>query len=373
MTDYRIAKILSTIDWDFPSRVGHSAIEGLHPYPAKFIAEIPRALLDVLPIASDSAVLDPFCGSGTTLVESQRRGIPSIGIDLNPIAALITRVKTSPVPAGIDQVAEQVIEQARHSARVDIPDIPNLDHWFKQSVQSALAACTVAISSAHIDYRDILRLALSSIIVRVSNQDSDTRYAAVRKNVGGEDVFCEFAVAAQRIVMALAARDYDLGSATVINHDTLAVAPSRIAPPVGMVITSPPYPNAYEYWLYHKYRMWWLGFDPLAVKQREIGARAHFFKRNPHTSEHFTQQMAATFNLLQKVVVPGGFVCFIIGCSKIHGQIVDNAAIIEAVASAAGFVPVFQSERAISAHRKSFNLAHARIKTENLLVLRYTG
>lgn len=373
MTDYRITTALAAIDWDFPSRVAHSAIEGLHPYPAKFIAEIPGALLDVLPISAGSVVLDPFCGSGTTLVESQRRGIPSIGIDLNPIAALITRVKTSPMPAGMGWAAEQAIEQARHSSPVDIPDIPNLAHWFKPPVQSALAACTAAISSAHPDYHDILRLALSSIIVRVSNQDSDTRYAAVQKSVSGEDVFCEFATAAHRIITALDARGYDLESAAVINYDTLAVMPSSIARPVGVVITSPPYPNAYEYWLYHKYRMWWLGFDPLAIKHREIGARAHFFKRNHHTAEHFRQQMTATFNLLRKVVVPGGFACFVIGRSKIHGRIVDNAAIIEDVANAAGFVPVFQSERAISAQRKSFNLTHARIKTENLLVLRYAG
>ena len=48
--------------------------------------------------------------------------------------------------------------------------------------------------------------------------------------------------------------------------------PSDIPRRVGLVITSPPYPNAYEYWLYHKYRMYWLGLDPIAVKKQEIGA-----------------------------------------------------------------------------------------------------
>ena len=43
-------------------------------------------------------------------------------------------------------------------------------------------------------------------------------------------------------------------------------------------MTSPPYPNAYEYWLYHKYRMYWLGMDPIAVRQQEIGARPHYFR-----------------------------------------------------------------------------------------------
>src|ERR1019366_5670589 len=76
---------LAAVNWDFPKRVAHSGIEGLHPYPAKFVAELPRALLSILPAPAGTAVLDPFCGSGTTLVECQRRGIPSYGIDLNPI------------------------------------------------------------------------------------------------------------------------------------------------------------------------------------------------------------------------------------------------------------------------------------------------
>ena len=372
--DHRIVKALSAVDWNFPNRTAHNKIEGLHPYPAKFVTEIPRALLDILPVPTGTVVLDPFCGSGATLVESQRRGVPCIGIDINPIASLMARVKTAPIPVGVEQAMEQVIKRARayHIDSTPIPIIPNLDHWFKRPIQSALAACTAAIAKASPEYRDILRLALSSIIVRVSNQDSDTRYAAVSKNVEREDVFAGFAASAHRIIAALAARDYELVPATVIDADTLDVAPVDIGRPVGMVITSPPYPNAYEYWLYHKYRMWWLGFDPLAVKQREIGARAHFFKRDHHTADHFTGQMAKTFALLRSVVITGGFVCFVIGRSKIHGQIIDNAAIIETVSTAAGFSPVFRVERSISPHRKSFNLSHAGIKTETLLVLRRT-
>ena len=371
-TNPHLAVALSAIDWDFPNRGAHDNIEGLHPYPAKFITEIPGTLLDILPVLPTTAVLDPFCGSGPTLVESQRRGIPAIGIDLNPIAGLITRVKTAQKPAGIEQEIEQVIDRVRQIDYAPIPAIPNLDHWFKKPIQSALATCTAVIATTRPEYHDILRLALSSIIVRVSNQDSDTRYAAVHKSVEPADVFSGFVDAARKIVAALSARDYELAPATVIDADTLELSHDAIAHPVGMVITSPPYPNAYEYWLYHKYRMWWLGFDPLAVKQREIGARAHFFKRNHHTADHFTIQMTNTFSLLNSVVIPGGFTCFVIGRSKIHGQIVDNAAIIETVALAAGFTLIFRVERSISPHRKSFNLSHAKIKTETLLVLQKT-
>jgi DNA modification methylase len=79
--------VLDRVEWSFSNRARYSDLEAIHPYPAKFIPDLPGALLDHLPIEPGNIVLDPFVGSGTTLVECQKRGIPSIGIDLNPIAA----------------------------------------------------------------------------------------------------------------------------------------------------------------------------------------------------------------------------------------------------------------------------------------------
>ena len=129
-----VACLLAEVDWDFPQRIMHSPIEGIHPYPAKFVAELPRALLDALPVPSGTAVLDPFCGSGTTLVECQRRGLLSVGIDLNPIACLMTRVKTSPQPVGLKEAAAATVALARSVREVKVPQIPNLGrvHTFER-------------------------------------------------------------------------------------------------------------------------------------------------------------------------------------------------------------------------------------------------
>lgn len=123
-----------------------------------------------------------------------------------------------------------------------------------------------------------------------------------------------------------------------------------IGRPIGLVVTSPPYPNAYEYWLYHKYRMWWLGYDPLKVKADEIGARAHFFKKNHHTAEDFARQMRQTLELLGNVLVKGGFASFVVGRSKIYGKIYDNSEIITDEAATLGFTPFFVTERELSAN-----------------------
>ena len=83
--------------------------------------------------------------------------------------------------------------------------------------------------------------------------------------------------------------------------------------------------------------------------------------------------MSETFRLLKGVVIPGGFACFVVGRSRIHGEIIDNARVIEDVGRTAGFVREFSAERVLSPNRKSFNLSHANIKTETVIVLRNAG
>lgn len=365
-----LASALEAVDWTFSNRGRGHEIESLHPYPAKFIPEIPGAFLDALSLSPGTRVLDPFCGSGTSLLAAQRRGLPSLGVDLNPVACLLSRVKTSPKPDGMEEEAEELLLEARSERSPPIPDIPNLGHWFKPEVQEAAAALVLAIGRRTEGASfDALRLALSSILVRVSNQESDTRYAAIEKDVGREDVFKAFKGAVAKLSKAMDARDWPLTPASVVESDVLALRPEDLGGRFGAIVTSPPYPNAYEYWLYHKYRMWWLGFDPLAVKASEIGARAHFFKRDRHTAGHFKEQMRGVFTLLDAVLEPGGAICFVVGRSKIHGESVDNADTVREVGEEIGLVLETRLERSIAAHRKSFNLSHANIKTESIVVL----
>lgn len=366
-----LSERLAQNDWTFSKRTTSPKVEGIHPYPAKFIGEIPRAFIASLPIPKGTALLDPFCGSGTSLLEAQRAGIPSVGIDLNPIACLIANVKTAPLVSGFEGAVAQVVAEAREIKYLAHPDIPNIDHWFKPEIQAAVGALANRIAdSDYLRWQAPLRLALSSILVRVSNQESDTRYAAIDKKVEKADVFKVFEAAAVKLQKALNERTWSDVPTRVIEGNTLEVLPEQIGQKIGLVVTSPPYPNAYEYWLYHKYRMWWLGFDPIAVKAAEIGARAHFFKKNPHTAEMFRDQMLSTFKLIDQVLVSRGFVCVVVGRSRIHGNIIDNGRSIEEVGREIGLEVVANFERAMNQNRKSFNLSHANIKSETVLVFR---
>jgi len=364
---------LSEIDWTFEKAHTRGATHAIHPYPAKFIPQIPHALIASLHPKDDTAVLDPFCGSGTTLVEAAVAGVPAVGVDLHPLACLISKVKVTQLKRNLVSAAEQAVAWSRaHS--VDPPSIPALDHWFKKEVQSSLSALVAAIDKERdADARDALRVALSSIVVRVSNQESDTRYAAVEKDVTSADVLLHFIRAARKIDQALSTTWPSLfrpPQVRVVNRDVLLVRPEEIGRRISLVVTSPPYPNAYEYWLYHKYRMYWLGMDPIAVRESEIGARPHYFKRNPHTPADFARQMGVVFKLLAKVMVPGGHACFQVGNSIIHGEVIDNAEILRQAAKGYGFRVVAAMARDIPTRRKAFNPSHARIKEEDVLLFR---
>jgi DNA modification methylase len=322
---------LSESDWNFTDAYTRGATHGIHSYPAKFIPQIPRALIAALHPGDGSAVMDPFCGSGTTLVEAALAGHPAVGIDLHPLACLLSKVKVTPLSGSLTAAAEAAIERAQAS-KVALPTIPALDHWFQKAVQGPLASLMYSIESVRDpDMRDALRIVASSIIVRVSNQESDTRYAAVAKAVHKESVWSLFRSAAESIEQSISETWDGLfvpPPVTLLNRDVLTVRASEINIPVSLVVTSPPYPNAYEYWLYHKYRMYWLGMDPIAVREKEIGARPHYFKRRPQTSEDFERQMGSVFALIAEVLTPGGHACFQIGNSKIRGELIDNAAIL---------------------------------------------
>src|SRR5574341_945294 len=363
---------LSAIDWNFPRSDTSESIHSIHPYPAKFIREIPRTLIDLVGVPDGTWILDPFCGSGVTLVEAQLKGIPGFGIDLNPIACLICRVKTHPLPDNLANFAIDAIMRARSRfGDVTVPRIPNLDHWFERDVQEAVSALVTAINEVENDHiRDALRLALSSILVRVSNQESDTRYAAIQKDVSADKTFRYFLVSVERIARMTKEHLPKTWEAIVACKDILNTVPSDIERPIGLVITSPPYPNAYEYWLYHKYRMFLLGYDPIQVRQQEIGARAHYFKKSHPTTEDFRRQMQHVFNLIWATLVEGGHACFVIGRSKIHGKFVDNATLLMEIAQEVGFEIIADLQRRIAPSRKAFNLSHAQIQTESVLVFR---
>src|SRR5205823_8654142 len=118
--------------------------------------------------------------------------------------------------------------------------------------------------------RKVSQVALSSIIITVSKQDSDTRYVRRDKKIAPGDTLKRFARALADSTEAIAALTEGVSpslrcevyKANLLTRPEIGV--------VDLVVCSPPYPNAYSYHLYHMTRMIWLGMDQPTFKQEEI-------------------------------------------------------------------------------------------------------
>ena len=161
---------------------------GVHEYKGKFNPQVVRALCNV--IAPDADVLiDPFCGSGTALVEGLRLGMDVVGIDHSPIACFIAKAKLCAMASGCKgQLAEDLLELAEQcasameraqesGARADLRPVLGesavdyLERWFTAPAYAALAAAIVALNESRDSTSGRLALvALSSILREVSLQ-----------------------------------------------------------------------------------------------------------------------------------------------------------------------------------------------------------
>lgn len=370
----------ASADWSFTSRRGDGEF---HPYPARYIPQLPDQVLDLTEVRSGT-VLDPFCGSGTTLEVARKRGLPSIGVDINPIACLISRVRSSSWVDGDERHLRSHLAGLRAAAAGatsigdEFTEIPRLDHWFPDYAQIALSGAVRYARGIPTDdpWHDRVAAAISAATVRVSRQDSDTRYAAIDK--AGDQI-----TVAEALVRSLVktgawlernASGYDpQATSLVLNRDARDLSPIDDES-VSLACFSPPYPNAYEYWLYHKYRMYWLGFDAISVRESEIGARPHYSKKNGLTEHDFADQMEEILREVQRVLRPGSRAVVVIGDSVIGGREIDNGALIADVGQTVGFSTEFAGIREIATGKSSFNRAHSRgRRTEHILVLRSKG
>ena len=377
-------------------------VHNYHPYAAKFIPQLPRYLIKKFTNPYD-VVLDPFCGSGTAIVEALLLERYGVGIEINPIGALVSKVKTTPLNEEQILSVTQFLKELEPIKNIllikyqnnnlfqyinnnninkneqNLPDLtdtlnfPNKLHWFKRDILDAILHIKHKIDNLDDkDVHDFLLVALSSIIVKVSNQESETRYAAIDKKVSIADVFTLFedkvkdmTKRMQEFKSLLSEKVY----AKIYWRDSRFIdfIPENS---IDFIVTSPPYPNTYDYYLYHKLRMIILGFDYKDVQENEIGSR-HKHSSKGEDIRTYIHSMKQCFQNFANILKPGHFFAIVVGDSVIRGEKYDGYDLIKNITSSTGFEVIQHISYDLDSISRLFNKSfRIKGKKEHIIILK---
>jgi len=322
----------------------------------------------------DSIVLDPFCGTGTVMVEAMHNGWNSIGVDINPVAALIAKVKTTAIceerlQAGMASIAT-TFSELNHNG-TDPREFENIDYWFDEKTIQTLTKirhCIDKISDR--DVADFYRVVFSSIIKDVSKADPRI-YVPVLPRPGYEvdtpDAWLLFKTTAERSIRDLIefssmVRDLTT-SCRIFCQDIRDFACEYTD--VDLIITSPPYISAQKYVRSTRLEAYWLDYgkdEQLEVNKKTIGTERvssryysdfhctghkdldrllrDIFEKNQEragiTSKYFLE-IRAVLTKLHSILSQGGILILVIGTNTVAKYKVNTNEILAEMCKAIGF------------------------------------
>ena len=267
-------------------------------FPAKFHPPIARRLIERYSDPGDW-VLDPFCGSGTLLVEASVAGRNSIGADYDPVAVFVSRLKSHKFNAArlrntCSALVSEISRFRRHEDEYDqrqwqdltaleyryeiesgnlwVPQIPNLHHWFRNYVIVDLANILMCIENTRAPktHKDFMRLCFASVLRACSLADpvpvSGLEVTSImRKKERLGRIINPFETFEKKLRNAVNSVEEYVSSRSpgvvveTKRRDVIEIG-SRIRRPIDCVITSPPYQTAVDYYRRHQLEMYWLGF-----------------------------------------------------------------------------------------------------------------
>lgn len=244
----------------------NSYTHGMFKYPCKFIPEIPRWGINSFLSNEKQTVFDPFAGSGTTLLEANVCGYNAYGTEIDEVAKLITKVKTTKLKraelAKVDALYNNILVLLDGKKKSTYrPQINNLEHWFSEETINDLGLIKEFINDIdNVSIKNFFSVVFVSIIKRVSFADDTSPKPYVSNNIkkNPPSVEKEFASVFNRYRMMiedlLQVRRF--GSTQLIEGDALSFHTKRH---FDIAISSPPYINAFDYGRTMRLENLWLG------------------------------------------------------------------------------------------------------------------
>lgn len=361
----------------------------LHAYPSTFVHSIPSAFIKSLRLSGD-LIIDPFCGSGITLIEGIKSGCRVICSDINEIALLISRVRTTYL--SIEQrsrLRDTKYFNINELIPAEPPKLDNLFKWHHPNTVEQLAKILTYIQLSATDAeRDFLKLCFSSILTSTTARrgkqhgwfadntplrkgetappfiDAYNLFInKVERNLNLIDGFySELSRSGESIPNAFARASVLRANASQLTPSLLGIENNTI----GGIITSPPYLAMSDYSLGQRLSYAWLfpGYMERDFNE-EIGARRRRF--NPNKSlEEYINSLTQFAQFCRFGVRPGGFVALVMGASEsVRFRELDLMGVIDSALLNNGFDFLWEKWRPINWHR---NHGYERLKTERLTV-----
>lgn len=325
---------------------------GFHTWPAGLHPDAAAGLLELLP---PGPVLDPFCGGGTALVEAMLAGRQALGRDLSAVAVRVARLRTAVVDESVltafRSAARKATAQARGATKPPSAErMTGLERWYEPHVLCELEALRYAVAKSPQEIRWLMEGCFSSILIKASLRQSDTRARRVGHHRPKGTTAVLFHKKARELARRLEAFREALPpetpSAEITQQDAREL---RASVRVAGVLTSPPYPGVYDYLPMQHLRHVWLGLRAEQEIRRELGSRRAFkgdgLEARRLWRKDTTRWMAAATDLLQ----PGGRMIIVIGDGQVGPKIIGSAEATIEAAEALGMKRLGRASRVLPA------------------------
>jgi len=340
--------------WDFRKADTKQLTHCFHAYPAMMIPQVARRLL-LKYGASAKTLFDPYCGSGTSLVEANVKGINATGTDLNPLARLIAETKTTPIDIQILDLYLKDFNNYMFNYQfgiqnydsIIVPRFNNIDYWFNINSKKKLAIIKYYIDQIDsIEIKNFFLTAFSET-VRESSLTKKGEFKLVRisnENIEQYDPD-SYGIMLSKLVRNKAGLKNFMevkknGSITKIyDFDTVVEIPSDIIADnsIDIVVTSPPYGDSrttVAYGQYSRLANQWMGIDDASnIDKSLMGGTLYSSnitfnsrtleetldkienidpKRRKEVESFFVDYYNSLRNV-SKIIKRSGFACYVVG------------------------------------------------------------
>lgn len=383
--------------WDFKTTPASVGIYGIHPYPAMLHFLVVRELLKNYSKEGD-IVLDPFMGSGVVAGECLINNRNFIGYDINPLAVLIAKVRTTPISTTQLLSILTLIEENYHKNIPEEIEFHNINYWFDKDVIKQLSKLRKSIFCLEeTDARDFFNVAFSETVRKVSKTKyNEFKLLRRKSNNANSDVMKVFKEISIRNIGLLAEfyRTYKHKKKQIVLKNKNILEPSGLEDSsIDLVITSPPYGDSkttVAYGQFSRLSLRWLGLEenvdktslgskpknitfnlPSKVLYEVLHKIADKDEKRAKEVFSFYDELFKAIQIITQKIKKNGYVCFVVGNRRVKSEELPTDKISADFFESQGFQHLKTIVRAISNKRMPIENAPSNIKGKKDFTMRY--